>query len=54
MGQIIKIKDAVPESALERLNRLTGLEFDQWPESILDDLEEFEDGDYPLPEQRVS
>ena len=54
MGKVIKVKDAAPQAALERLNRLTGLEFDQWPESLLDEIEEVGDGDYTLPDQEAS
>ncbi|PKM21378.1 MAG: hypothetical protein CVV10_09675 [Gammaproteobacteria bacterium HGW-Gammaproteobacteria-14] len=35
MGKVITLAKAAPENALEGLNRLTGLSFDQWPESLL-------------------
>jgi hypothetical protein len=58
MGQIIHIADVAPQTALERINRLTGLEFSQWPESLLcsidtndepEEIEEIDDADYALP-----
>ena len=36
MGQVIPLHRAAPESAVERLNRLTGLDFSEYPESLLD------------------
>lgn len=35
MGKVIRIQDKAPEAALERLQRLTGLDFASWPESLL-------------------
>ena len=35
MGKIRSIHQARPERALENLNRLTGLRFAQWPESLV-------------------
>lgn len=35
MGRVIRIQDKAPEAALERLQRLTGLDFASWPESLL-------------------
>lgn len=49
MGQVIKVGEVAPEAALERLNRITGLEFEKWPESLAEDVEEIADADYPMP-----
>lgn len=35
MAEVIALKRRRPEAALERLNRLTGLDFSEWPESLL-------------------
>lgn len=35
MGKVISLHKAAPRAALERLNRLTGLEFDRLPESLV-------------------
>jgi hypothetical protein len=35
MSRIVKLGKSVPERALEGLNRLTGLVFESWPESLL-------------------
>jgi len=35
MGKVITLAQAAPENALEGLNRITGLTFEQWPESLL-------------------
>ena len=35
MGKVIRIQDKAPDAALERLQRLTGLDFQGWPESLL-------------------
>jgi hypothetical protein len=35
MSKVIPIGQASPERALEGLNRLTGLVFDHWPESLV-------------------
>ncbi|MFN3712565.1 MAG: hypothetical protein ACK4SX_02780 [Alcanivoracaceae bacterium] len=45
MSKVIPIGQASPERALEGLNRLTGLVFDQWPESLVNP------GKKPLPQQ---
>lgn len=34
MGKVISLDRHRREAALERLNRLTGLEFERWPESL--------------------
>ena len=57
MRQIIQFHKIAPDAAVDGLNRATGLEFDQYPESLLDqveeDVEEIGDDDYPMPgEQR--
>lgn len=58
MGQIIHLAEVAPQTALERINRLTGLEFSRWPESLLcsvdtsdepEEIEEIDDADYALP-----
>lgn len=36
MNKVIRIEKRHPETALENLNRLTGLDFHDWPESLLD------------------
>lgn len=36
MSKVIRIEKRHPETALENLNRLTGLDFQDWPESLLD------------------
>lgn len=62
MGQVISMAQAAPNAALEQINRLTGLEFDCWPESLLckagdtdepEDVEEIDDADYGLPRGRI-
>lgn len=35
MSKVIRIEKRHPETALENLNRLTGLDFQDWPESLL-------------------
>lgn len=35
MGKVISLHKAAPRAALERLNRLTGLDFERIPESLL-------------------
>ena len=35
MGKVISLHKAAPRAALEHLNRLTGLEFDRLPESLV-------------------
>lgn len=36
MAKVVSLKERRPKQALERLNRLTGLDFRHWPESLLD------------------
>lgn len=36
MGKVIQIHRRRPDRALEQLNRLTGLDFGSWPESLVD------------------
>ncbi|MQX54812.1 hypothetical protein [Alcanivorax sediminis] len=36
MSRILKVSTLRPDTALENLNRLTGLDFEQWPESLLE------------------
>lgn len=36
MGMIIKLNSRQPARSLESLNRLTGLDFQNWPESLID------------------
>ena len=40
MTKIVRIEKRHPEAALENLNRVTGLEFERWPESLLDCVEQ--------------
>jgi len=53
MSQIIQFHKIAPNAAVDGLNRITGLDFDQYPESLLDqveeDVEEIGDDDYPMP-----
>lgn len=35
MGKVISLHKAAPRAALESLNRLTGLEFERLPESLV-------------------
>lgn len=37
MSKVVHIGKRHPETALENLNRLTGLDFQSWPESLLTD-----------------
>ncbi|MCK0155241.1 hypothetical protein MWU49_16115 [Alcanivorax sp. S6407] len=37
MSKILTLSSLRPETALENLNRLTGLDFQQWPESLLNE-----------------
>lgn len=34
-GQVIHLYQRAPQEALERLNRITGLRFARWPESLV-------------------
>ncbi|MBL7252296.1 hypothetical protein ACLD02_18660 [Alloalcanivorax sp. C16-2] len=36
MSKIVRVEKRHPETALENLNRLTGLDFQSWPESLLE------------------
>lgn len=36
MSRILKLSTLRPDEALENLNRLTGLDFQHWPESLLE------------------
>ena len=36
MSKVIRIEKRHTETALENLNRLTGLDFQDWPESLLE------------------
>lgn len=35
MSKIVTLSKVRPETALDNLNRLTGLDFQQWPESLI-------------------
>lgn len=35
MGKVTEIRQRHPDQALENLNRLTGLAFSRWPESLV-------------------
>ncbi len=45
MSKVIRIETRHPETALENLNRLTGLDFQDWPESLLEGGEELTAGE---------
>ena len=36
MSKILRLQKLRPKTALENLNRLTGLDFQDWPESLLE------------------
>lgn len=36
---VVHLHRRVPQEALERLNRLTGLKFSNWPESLVPELD---------------
>ena len=48
-GKVIHLHQRDPQEALERLNRITGLHFAHWPESLVPHLAEPEAE--PLAEQ---
>lgn len=52
MNTVIHIKKRHPETALENLNRLTGLDFRSWPESLLDHADLVEPVCSPAPVAR--
>lgn len=54
MGKVTRMEKRHPETALKNLNRLTGLDFHSWPESLLTTGEEVARGDLttPLEQQR--
>lgn len=52
MGQVIPLHRAAPESAVERLNRLTGLDFSEYPQSLLSDSSACEEEPSALPIQK--
>ena len=60
MSKILTLHKHRPETALKNLNRLTGLDFQSWPESLMDSSEatacaqDNEDTDRPVPSQRIS
>ena len=35
-GKVIHLHQRDPQEALERLNRITGLRFSRWPQSLVD------------------
>lgn len=37
MSRILTLSTLRPETALENLNRLTGLDFQEWPQSLLNE-----------------
>lgn len=39
-GKVIHLHQRDPQEALERLNRITGLHFARWPESLVPQLAE--------------
>lgn len=60
MSKILTLHKHRPKTALKNLNRLTGLDFQSWPESLIDrnsagtDPQESEDTDQSTVAQRVS
>ena len=61
MSKILTLHKHRPETALQNLNRLTGLDFQSWPESLIDNgdatvrAQDSEDTDRrPAAPQRVS
>lgn len=61
MRKILTLHKHRPETALKNLNRLTGLDFQSWPESLVDNRDaaatlsqDSEDTDRPAVPQRVS
>lgn len=40
LNKIVHLHQRDPLSALERLNRITGLQFSNWPESLLPSIEQ--------------
>ncbi|MCE7524054.1 hypothetical protein [Alloalcanivorax xenomutans] len=47
MSKVIRLEERGPETALENLNRVTGLDFHCWPESLLE-----QDRKTPRPQPR--
>ncbi|HWV11010.1 MAG TPA: hypothetical protein VN156_15795 [Pseudomonas sp.] len=39
-SKVIHLHQRDPEAALERLNRITGLQFARWPESLVPQVDE--------------
>lgn len=54
MSKVIRIEKQHPETALENLNRLTGLDFQNWPESLLGNGNGIEPESPPEPQQGKS
>ncbi|WP_372867148.1 hypothetical protein [Pseudomonas sp.] len=48
-GKLIYLHQRDPREALERLNRITGLNFARWPESLVSSLPEPEPEPEPEP-----
>ncbi|MDX1803055.1 MAG: hypothetical protein R3292_03165 [Alcanivorax sp.] len=43
MSKIVQLQSRHPQTALDNLNRVTGLDFHQWPESLVNDKPEQSD-----------
>ncbi|GAA5111946.1 hypothetical protein [Alloalcanivorax gelatiniphagus] len=52
MNKVIRVDKKCPERALENLNRLTGLDFQSWPESLLDVGEQVATDNLEAPAER--
>ncbi|MGE8359445.1 hypothetical protein [Pseudomonas sp.] len=44
-NKVIHLHQRDPEAALERLNRITGLQFARWPESLVPQVDEAPEAD---------
>lgn len=54
MSKVVYIEKQHPETALENLNRLTGLDFQSWPESLLDEDNLVEPASSSAPDARLT
>ncbi|MFP1684096.1 hypothetical protein ACLD0W_16405 [Alloalcanivorax sp. C16-1] len=52
MSRIIRMEQRCPEAALDNLNRLTGLDFQSWPESLLEIGEDVVADNLEAPSER--
>lgn len=53
-NKVIQLHQRDPIGALERLNRITGLQFSRWPESLLSSVEQQPQADLPQAERAQS